>query len=64
MVLSGTGSDGTFGLRAVKEAGGLTFDPGPGERESYDGMPRSALEGGAVDHCLLPGSDRGGVDAN
>ncbi len=52
-VLSGTGSDGTFGLRAIKEAGGLTFVQDP-ESAKYDGMPRSALESGAVDHCLLP----------
>jgi two-component system CheB/CheR fusion protein len=53
VVLSGTGSDGTFGLRAIKEAGGLTFVQDP-ESAKYDGMPRSALESGAVDHCLLP----------
>jgi two-component system CheB/CheR fusion protein len=53
VVLSGTGSDGTFGLRAIKEAGGLTFVQDP-ESAKYDGMPRSALASGAVDHCLLP----------
>ena len=53
VVLSGTGSDGTFGLRAIKEAGGLTFVQDP-DSAKYDGMPRSALESGAVDHCLLP----------
>jgi two-component system CheB/CheR fusion protein len=53
VVLSGTGSDGTFGLRAIKEAGGLTFVQDP-ESAKYDGMPRSALESGVVDHCLMP----------
>jgi two-component system CheB/CheR fusion protein len=53
VVLSGTGTDGTFGLRAIKEAGGLTFVQDP-ESAKYDGMPRSALESGAVDQCLLP----------
>ena len=33
IVLSGTGTDGTFGLRAIKEAGGITFAQDPGDRE-------------------------------
>ena len=48
VVLSGTGSDGTFGLKAIKEAGGLTFVQEPGSAK-YDGMPRSALESGWAD---------------
>jgi two-component system CheB/CheR fusion protein len=52
IVLSGTGSDGTFGLQAIKEAGGITFAQDPASAK-YDGMPRSAIEGGWAD-CILP----------
>ncbi|MEK9500286.1 chemotaxis protein CheB [Gaopeijia maritima] len=48
VVLSGTGTDGTLGLKAVKEAGGLTLVQDPADAE-YDGMPRSALGSGLVD---------------
>jgi len=48
IVLSGTGSDGTLGLKAVKERGGLTMAQDPVESE-YDGMPRSAVVTGLVD---------------
>ncbi len=51
IVLSGTGSDGSAGLRAVKEAGGLTLVQDPGEAQ-YDGMPRSAVGTGLVDVVL------------
>ena len=53
IVLSGTGTDGTFGLRAIKEAGGITFAQDPASAK-YDGMPRSALESGWADFCLPP----------
>jgi len=43
IVLSGTGSDGTLGLRAIKGKGGLTFVQSP-ETALYDGMPRAAIE--------------------
>jgi two-component system CheB/CheR fusion protein len=49
VVLSGTGSDGTIGLRAVKEAGGLTLAQAGAE---YDGMMRSAVATGLVDFVL------------
>ena len=52
-MLSGTGSDGTFGLRAIKEAGGITFAQDP-VTAKYGGMPRSALESGWADFCLAP----------
>jgi len=42
IILSGTGSDGTRGLRAIKSAGGITFVQVP-ETAKYDGMPRSAI---------------------
>ncbi|SEP50756.1 two-component system, chemotaxis family, CheB/CheR fusion protein [Rhodospirillales bacterium URHD0017] len=49
IVLSGTGSDGTIGLRAVKEHGGLTVAQDDAE---YDGMMRSAVRSGMVDFVL------------
>jgi len=51
VVLSGTGADGTEGLRAVKEAGGLTLVQDP-EAAKYDGMPKSAAATGLVDKIL------------
>ena len=51
VLLSGSGSDGALGMRAIKEAGGVTFVQDPVEA-SFDGMPRSALTGGFVDFCL------------
>ncbi len=53
VVLSGTGSDGTFGLKAIKAAGGLTFAQDPSTAK-YDGMPRSAIASGAADFVLAP----------
>ncbi|MFI4882111.1 MAG: chemotaxis protein CheB, partial [Phycisphaerales bacterium JB064] len=51
VVLSGTGGDGTHGLRAIKAAGGLTIAQDP-ETAAYDGMPRSAIEARAADLTL------------
>lgn len=48
IILSGTGSDGTLGLKAVKEAAGLTMAQDPNDAE-YDGMPRSAIRTSLVD---------------
>ena len=48
VVLSGTGSDGSLGLKAVKERGGLTMAQTPDDAE-YAGMPRSATDTGLVD---------------
>lgn len=53
VVLSGTGSDGTLGLRAIKGEGGLTMAQEPSSTE-YDGMPRSAIATGLVDFVLPP----------
>ncbi len=55
VVLSGTGSDGSQGVRAIKEGGGLVFAQDPREAR-YDGMPRSAIATDAVD-MVLPVSD-------
>src|SRR5580704_15652458 len=51
VVLSGTGGDGSLGLKAVKEKGGLVIAQDPDEAE-FDGMPRSAIMTGAVDLVL------------
>ena len=51
VVLSGTGADGSLGLRAVKESGGLVIAQDISEAD-YDGMPRSAIATGAVDLVL------------
>src|SRR5947208_2613579 len=53
VVLSGTGSDGTAGLRAIKAAGGLTFAQNE-ESAKFDAMPRSAIRAGFVDLVLTP----------
>jgi two-component system CheB/CheR fusion protein len=53
IVMSGTGSDGTLGLREIKGEGGLTIVQSPGTTE-YDGMPRSAIATGQVDYVLAP----------
>ena len=45
IVLSGTGSDGTQGLRAIKEEGGMAMAQNP-ESTEFDGMPRSAIAPG------------------
>ncbi|MES1255353.1 MAG: chemotaxis protein CheB, partial [Acidobacteriota bacterium] len=54
IVLSGTGSDGTLGARAVKGEGGLLMAQTPDSTE-YDGMPRSVIATGLVDYVLPPG---------
>jgi len=51
IVLSGTGNDGTIGLKTIKEQGGLVFAQEPAEAE-YDGMPQSAINMGLVDKVL------------
>ena len=54
IVLSGTGSDGTLGVRAIKETGGMVMAQSPDSTE-FDGMPRSAIATGMVDYTLPPG---------
>lgn len=53
IILSGTGSDGSLGVRAIKAAGGLTIAQRM-ETAKYDGMPKSAKHTGAVDLELSP----------
>ena len=51
IVLSGTGYDGTLGMRAIREHAGLTLVQDPEEAES-SGMPRSVIDAGLADHVL------------
>jgi two-component system CheB/CheR fusion protein len=53
VILSGTGSDGTQGLKAIKSAGGVTFAQEPKSAE-WPAMPMSAIAAGAVDFVLSP----------
>ena len=53
IVLSGTASDGTLGVRAIKGEGGMVMVQNP-ESTEYDGMPRSAIATGLVDYVLPP----------
>ncbi|MGA2385937.1 MAG: PAS domain S-box protein [Candidatus Bathyarchaeia archaeon] len=53
IVLSGTGTDGTEGLKAVKAEGGITFAQDP-ESAQYSGMPYSAISAETVDFVLFP----------
>lgn len=51
VILTGTGADGSLGLKTVKENGGLVIAQDP-EDAAYDGMPLSAIMTGAVDLVL------------
>jgi two-component system CheB/CheR fusion protein len=51
VILSGTATDGTLGLKAVKAEGGLVMVQDP-DSAKYDGMPRSAIATGMVDFIL------------
>src|SRR4029453_3569552 len=51
-ILSGTPTDGTLGLEAIKAEGGITFAQDDSAR--YDSMPRSAVAAGSVDFVLSP----------
>jgi len=53
IILSGTASDGTLGLGAIKGEGGITFAQDE-KSAKYDGMPRSAIAAGCVDFVLPP----------
>ncbi len=53
VVLSGTASDGTLGLKAIKDQGGITFAQDEASAE-YDGMPNNAVAAGVVDFILEP----------
>jgi two-component system CheB/CheR fusion protein len=51
VVLTGTGSDGALGIKAIKEHGGMTIAQDPEDAE-YDGMPRCAIATGMIDLVL------------
>jgi two-component system CheB/CheR fusion protein len=51
IILSGTGSDGTLGLRAITGAGGMSMVQDPASAK-YDGMPESAINTGLADYIL------------
>jgi two-component system, chemotaxis family, CheB/CheR fusion protein len=53
VILSGSGSDGSQGLRAIKAEGGMVMAQNPSSAE-YDSMPRSAIATGFVDYILPP----------
>lgn len=53
IVLSGTGSNGTEGLRDVRAEGGMSLVQSP-ETAKFDGMPRSAISADMADHVLAP----------
>ena len=55
VILSGAGSDGVVGVRAVKESGGIIMVQEPSEAE-YPSMPRSAIATGVVD-VVMPVRD-------
>ncbi len=52
IVLSGSASDGTIGLKAIKHEGGLTF--AQDDSAKFTSMPHSAIAAGAVDYILSP----------
>ncbi|MET0573153.1 MAG: chemotaxis protein CheB, partial [Pedobacter agri] len=51
IILSGTGTDGTKGIQAIKEYGGMVIAQEPSTAK-FDGMPNSAISSGNVDHVL------------
>ena len=51
IILSGTGSDGTLGLRAINGAGGMSMVQAPASAK-YDGMPESGIKTGLADYIL------------
>jgi len=54
VVLSGTATDGTLGLKAIKDHGGITFAQDE-DSAAYSGMPQNAIQAGVVDFILSPG---------
>ncbi|MCH6232868.1 CheR family methyltransferase [Cognataquiflexum rubidum] len=52
IILSGSATDGTMGMRSIKEEGGLTFAQDGSAK--FDSMPKSAISAGLVDFILSP----------
>src|ERR1700733_6977003 len=53
VILSGTASDGTAGVEAIRAEGGVTFAQDP-DTATFDGMPLSAIDSGCIDYVLSP----------
>lgn len=53
IILSGTGTDGSDGIRAIRAAGGVTIAQ-DAQSAKYDGMPTSAVQTGSIDSILDP----------
>ncbi len=53
VILSGTGTDGTKGIEAIKGKGGMVIVQDP-ETAKFNGMPNSAIESGNADYVLAP----------
>ncbi len=53
VILSGTGTDGTLGIKAIKQRGGMVIAQDPATA-GFDSMPRSAVNTGVVDYVLPP----------
>lgn len=53
VILSGTGSDGVRGIRAIKQAGGIIFVQDQMSAK-FDGMPKAAISTGIVDFVMHP----------
>jgi two-component system CheB/CheR fusion protein len=53
VILSGSGSDGSRGIREISEAGGIVFCESP-DTAQFNGMPLSAIQTGHVDHVMPP----------
>ena len=62
VILSGSGSDGSRGVREVRKAGGVVYCESP-DTAQFNGMPLSAMRTGSVDHVLPPEDIAGAVAA-
>ncbi len=60
IILSGTGTDGTLGLRAILGAGGISLVQEPATAK-YDGMPISAIQAGLRHLCAAGGENAGAI---
>jgi pimeloyl-ACP methyl ester carboxylesterase len=63
VILSGMGSDGTLGLRAIKEKAGAVFIQTP-DQAKFDGMPRSAVDDGHLQEVIAAAHTLRGVISN
>lgn len=61
VVLSGLGSDGTEGIKAIKKAGGMVMARDP-ERSEFNSMPSHAIATGLVDFILEPAAMPGAIE--